>query len=100
MFGAKHTYTIKLLKKTTKFYKCGSFARGYLIIAKQSFALYRADAIGAELFSEGLEIHFQTHNNRSLFYDHAIGVFALGPLQIRISDYAHAQILAMTNHAI
>ena len=29
--------------------------------------------------------------------DHVIGLFALGPLQTRISDYAHAQVFAMTN---
>ena len=74
--------------------------QGYLIIAKQRFAFNSADVIEASYFSERLETHLQTQNNRSLFYNNVTGIFALGPLQIRISDYAHAQILAMTNHRI
>ena len=91
--------------------------QGYLIIVMQRFELNRADAVEINYFFEHLEIRLQTPNNRSLFLiifwvnvqrnshqlkhnDQVIGLFVLGLLQIRIPAYAHAQILAMTNHWI
>ena len=66
--------------------------------SQQRFALNSANATEISNFSERLEIRLHTSNNCSLFYDHVIEVFALGQFQIRILDYAQAQISAMTNH--
>ena len=62
-----------VIKKTTNFGKCRSFA-------------------------PGLSNYSQEYSNQLKHNDHVLRLFALGPLQIRIPDYAHAQILAITNH--
>ena len=104
-----------VIKKKQNPANAEALPQGYLIIAKQKFELNRADAIEISYFSERLDMHLQTPSYRSLFLiilwvnvhgnshqlkhdDQVIGLFALGPLQIRIPDYAHAQILAMTIH--
>ena len=43
-------------------------------------------------------MNIQRNSHQLKHNDDVTGLFALGPLQIRIPDYAHAQILAMTNH--
>ena len=44
-------------------------------------------------------MNVQRNSHQLKHNDHAIGLFALfGPLQIRIPNYAHAQIFVMTNH--
>ena len=82
-------------KKKKNFCKCGSFAP-----ALPNHSQENANAIEISHFPSAWKSRLQTQNNRSLFYDHVIGLFALGSLQIRISNYAHAQILAQTNHGI
>ena len=97
-----------------KICKYEALPQGYLIIVEQKFELNWADAIEM-LFFRALGNPSPDPNNHALFLiifwvnvqrnshqlkhnDQVIGVFALGLLQIRILDYAHAQILAMTNH--
>ena len=102
------TYINKLLKN--KFCKCGDSAPGLPNYSQEK----SADAIEISYYSERLKMRLQTPNNHHSFklvgerserfasaetyYDHVIELFASGPLRFRIPHYAHAQILAMTNH--
>ena len=45
-----------------------------------------------------LEERIQRNTHRLKNNNHVIELFTLGPLQIRIPDYAHEQIPAMTKH--
>ena len=66
---------------------------GYLIIAKQRFAFNSADVIEISHVFERLELRLERSEK---FAADWTSCFRDAP--IRISDYAHAQNLSMTNH--
>ena len=66
-FGTNHLHKHVIKKNKQNCANVEALPQGFLFIAEQGFELNRGGCNRNKLFSERLEIRFQTPNNRSIF---------------------------------